>query len=62
LRQDIKITNDRAFDYFVLLNRRSALSPKERYLIDSTAKPYISVTVADIPLVSAFEFKTSDGK
>jgi hypothetical protein len=58
LRQDIKITNDRAFDYFVLLNRRSALSPKERYLIDSTAKPYVSITIAGVPLVSAFEFKT----
>ena len=57
LRQDIKITNDRDFDYFVLLNRRSALSPKQRYLIDSTAKPYISITIAGIPLVSAFKLK-----
>ena len=62
LRQDIKITSGRTFDYFVLLNRRSALSPRERYLINSTAKPYISITVAGVPLVSAFESKTSDGK
>jgi hypothetical protein len=57
LRQDITTTTGKGFDFLVLLNRRSALSTRERYLIDSTAKPYISITIAGIPLVSAFELK-----
>jgi dolichyl-phosphate-mannose-protein mannosyltransferase len=59
LRQDIKISSGRPFDYLVLLNRRSALSHGERNLIESSAKPYISITLAGVPLVSTFEFKKS---
>ena len=55
LRQDIKITDGKTSDYLVLLNRRSALSPRQRHLIDGAAKPYISITVAGVPLVSVFE-------
>jgi Dolichyl-phosphate-mannose-protein mannosyltransferase len=62
LRQDLKITNRGPFDYLVLLNRRSVLSPSERNLINGNAKPYLSITLAGVPLVSAFEFKKPDGK
>jgi len=62
LRPDLKIINRGPFDYLVLLNRRSALSPNERNLINGTAKPYLSITLAGVPLVSAFEFKKPDGK
>lgn len=59
LRRDIKIIDGKASDYLVLLNRRSALSPRQRHLIDGAAKPYISITVAGVPLVSVFEFSSS---
>ena len=63
LRQDIKITDGRPFDYLVLLNRRSALSPRERQLIDGAAKPYISITLAGVPLVSVFNSRIfNDGR
>ena len=57
LRGDLKITADGPFDYLVLLNRRSALSPRERNLVDSASKPFISVGLAGVPLVSAFDLK-----
>ena len=57
LRPDINITIDSDFDYLVLLNRRSALTPRRRYLIDTTSNPYISVTLAGVPLVSVFQFR-----
>jgi hypothetical protein len=59
LRQDLTIINHGSFDYLVLLNRRSALSARERDLIDSAKRPYISVSLAGVPLISAFEFKKS---
>lgn len=62
LRQDLTIVNHGSFDYLLLLNRRSALSPSERKLIDSGARPYISVSLAGVPLVSAFEFKKPSEK
>lgn len=62
LRQDLTIINHGSFDYLVLLNRRSALSARERNLIDSAKRPYISVSLAGVPLVSAFEFKKSSEK
>ena len=62
LRQDLTIINQGSFDYLVLLNRRSALSARERNLIDSAKRPYLSVSLAGVPLVSAFEFKKSSEK
>jgi hypothetical protein len=57
LRRDLKIAADGPFDYLVLLNRRSALSPRERNLVNSASKPYISVGLAGVPLVSVFHLK-----
>jgi hypothetical protein len=57
LRQDLKIADRGSIDYLVLLNRRSALSPRQRNLIDGASKPDISVGLAGVPLVSAFDLK-----
>ena len=57
LRPDIKITEGQNFDYYVLLNRRSALGPRERRLMQAPIKPFLSVDLAGVPLVSVFEFK-----
>lgn len=64
LRQDFKIAGTDANDYLLLLNRRSALSSRERSLIDSASDPYISLRLAGVPLVSLFDlsrFRKRDG-
>ena len=58
LRPDLEITNSQSFDYYVLLNRRTALGPRERRLINSPTKPFLAIDLASVPLVSVFEFKT----
>ena len=57
LRPDIKITDGQSFDYYVILNRRTALAPRERELINSRTKPFLAIDLAGVPLVSVFEFK-----
>jgi 4-amino-4-deoxy-L-arabinose transferase-like glycosyltransferase len=57
LRRDIRITDGRPFDYYLLLNRRSLLSPSERQLMNSLVRPYLSVAVAGVPLVLVWDFK-----
>ena len=57
LRQDLKITANTPYDFLILLNRRSALRPHERTLIDSATRPYIAIRLAGVPLVSAFDLR-----
>lgn len=57
LRRDIRLTTGQPLDYYLLLNRRSVLAPRENRLVNGSAQPYASVRVADVPLVSVFEFK-----
>jgi hypothetical protein len=57
LRNDVKIADSGPFDYYVLLNRRSVLSPREQPLINGPYQTFLSVTIAGVPLVSVFEFK-----
>jgi MFS family permease len=57
LRKDVKIADRGQFDYYVLLNRRSALSPREQSLVNGPYETFLSVTIAQVPLVSVFEFK-----
>lgn len=57
LRRDIRIADNPPFDFFILLNRRSALAPRERILINGATKPYLAISVAGVPLVAAFELK-----
>jgi hypothetical protein len=57
LRSDIDITAGKRFDYFVLLNRRSVLPPRENQLVNGSVRPHLSVGVAGVPLVAVFAFK-----
>ncbi|MEX0806410.1 MAG: hypothetical protein WD688_24295, partial [Candidatus Binatia bacterium] len=57
LRSDIEISDNQSFDYYILLNRRSALSIKERSLITGPVETYLSTHVSGVPLVAVFEFK-----
>lgn len=57
LRSDIQIVGSQPVDFYLLLNRRSILAPRERRLISSPAAPYISVGVAGVPLVLVFDFR-----
>jgi Dolichyl-phosphate-mannose-protein mannosyltransferase len=58
LRPDIKLTSGESFDYYVILNRRTALGPRERRLINGPTKPFLAVDLADVPLILVFDFKT----
>ncbi len=62
VRQDIRITDTGPFDYYILLNRRSVLSPREQLLVNGPAQPFLSVSIAGVPLVSVFEFKRSSAQ
>jgi hypothetical protein len=59
LRPDIKITDGQGFDYYVILNRRTALGPGERRLMNSPTKPFMAINLANVPLVSVFDLRTS---
>jgi 4-amino-4-deoxy-L-arabinose transferase-like glycosyltransferase len=54
LRGDIVITANESFDYYLLLNRRSVLSPPERALLRS-AEPAMTIDIAGVPLVAVFK-------
>jgi hypothetical protein len=56
LREDIQITDGQTFQFYILLNRRSALGPREKRLIDSQVAPFLGTELAAVPLVSVFEF------
>jgi hypothetical protein len=55
LRSDIKISDAERFDYYILLNRRSVLGPRDRQLMSGSAPIYISEELAGVPLVAVFE-------
>ena len=55
LRSDIKISGAESFDYYILLNRRSALGPHDRLLMSGSAPIYISEQLAGVPLVAVFK-------
>jgi hypothetical protein len=56
LRDDIQITDGQTFQFYILLNRRTALGPREKRLIDSQVVPFLQTDLAAVPLVSVFEF------
>lgn len=58
LRADIAISNDESPDYYILLNRRSVLSPRERSLMNGRTPFYFVEQLAGVPLVAVFELKT----
>jgi hypothetical protein len=55
LRSDIKISDGESFDYYILLNRRSVLGPRDRLLMSGSAPIYFSEQLAGVPLVGVFE-------
>ena len=58
LRSDIRVTNSQDSNYYVLLNRQTVLGPRERQLLNSPVKPFLSVELAGVPLVSVFALKS----
>ena len=57
LRADIMIS-DAESDYYILLNRRSVLGPRERLLMNGSKPIYLAEQLAGVPLVAVFELKT----
>ena len=55
LRSDIKISDAETFDYYILLNRRSVLGPRDRLLMNGSAPFYLSEQLAGVPLAAVFE-------
>ena len=55
LRGDIRFSGANSSDFYLVLNRRSALSPWERQLMRSSAPPVDSVIIAGVPLVALFD-------
>src|SRR5688572_16867889 len=60
LRRDIKLSDGREFDFYFLLNRRGALSPRERNLMEARVQPYISISIDGVPLVALFDFRKAE--
>lgn len=60
LRSDIQVTNSQSPDFYVLLNRRSALGSRERGLLDAPIKPFLNVELAGVPLVSVLALKPTE--
>lgn len=56
LRQDIKIVESGNFDYYILLNRRSAISKRDQLAIQNSSH-YVSLAVAGVPLISVYQAK-----
>jgi len=57
LRRDIRFSSSGSFDFYLVLNRRSALSPQDRQLMRSFARLVDSVTLAGVPLVALFDLR-----
>ena len=57
LRRDIRFSSSDTFDFYLVLNRRSALSPQDHQLTRSAARLVDSVTLAGVPLVALFDLR-----
>jgi len=55
LRRDIRITDSGDFDYYILLTRQSVLSQADRLLIYNNPRPYTSMLLDGVPLVSVYK-------
>jgi hypothetical protein len=58
LRADITISDAEASDYYIILNRRSALGSRERLLMNGSTPSYLAEQLAGVPLVAVFELNT----
>lgn len=59
LRRDIRFNSNGSFDFYLVLNRRSALSPRDRQLTRSSVHLVDSVTLAGVPLVALFDLRNA---
>jgi hypothetical protein len=59
LRRDIRFSESGSFDFYLIFNRQSALSPAGRQLMGSAARPALSVGIAGVPLVALFDIRKS---
>jgi dolichyl-phosphate-mannose-protein mannosyltransferase len=57
VRRDIRFNSNGSFDFYLVLNRRSALSPRDRQLTQSSFRLVDSVTLAGVPLVALFDLR-----
>jgi hypothetical protein len=55
LRGDLRFSGANSSDFYLVLNRRSALSPREIQLMRSSAPLVDSVIIAGVPLVAVFD-------
>jgi hypothetical protein len=58
LRADITISNAESSDYYILLNRRSVLGPRERLLMNGRTPFFLVEQLAGVPLVAVFDLNT----
>lgn len=61
LRRDIRLSGSSSADFHLLLNRRSALSPKDHRLLRSAAPVVDAVVIAGVPLVALFDTRATQG-
>lgn len=54
LRKDIRITENDDYNFYILLNRQSAFTKKNRKLLDRTANLYGTVSLYGVPLVLVY--------
>ena len=59
LRRDLRFSDRGPTDFYIVINRRSALAPPDRALLRSAARPIESVSVASVPLVALFDLRKS---
>lgn len=57
LRRDIRLTDKGDFDYYILLTRLSSFSQTDRLIFSETRRPYASIQVFGVPLVSIYKAK-----
>jgi len=55
LRPDIQITEKANFNYYILLTRRSVWSRAQHVLFNENPRPYATLQIFDVPLVSIYK-------
>jgi 4-amino-4-deoxy-L-arabinose transferase-like glycosyltransferase len=55
LRRDIQITDKANFNYYILLTRRSVWSRAQHALFNENPRPYATMRIFDVPLVSIYK-------
>lgn len=56
LRRDIKLTDKRDCDFYILLSRKTAFSDFDRWLLKKKPTPTAAVKLRGVPLISIYKF------